>query len=355
MPDSIHIIGSKICGGAERFYARLINSLAQESQVLAINPPNSPISKLIDRNVPQTHLKMKNKYDALSTLQIRNIEKKNGPCIIQTYMGRATQLTRLPKKCGSVHVARLGGYYKLKSYRHPHHLIGNTKGICDYLLKEGVPPERVHYIGNFVEPIEAPPKMEQTALRQSLGIPDDAMIITCAARFHENKGLPELLEAFALLKQNPLPCPIRLILVGDGPMADELRQKINSLGLSNHVILPGWCDPAPYYHLGDILACPSRHEPLGNVILEAWACKKPLITTQNQGATEMAVHKQDAWITPLKDATALAEGLEQLIKAPSLRIELAAAGYEKVTKQFSRKVITGNYTRLYQEIMSTRK
>lgn len=351
MISSIHVIGSKICGGAERFYARLINSLAQQSSVLAVNPPECPTSALIDSNVSQIHLGMKNNYHLPSRLRIQQIAKKSGPCVVQSYMGRATRLTHISPKSGNVHLARLGGYYNLKAYRHAHHLVGNTTGICDYLLKEGVPADRVHYIGNFVEPIVPPSTDELDTLRTALNIPDDALVITCAARFHENKGLPELLEAFSLLGRKKPPRPVRLILVGDGPLAGEIKQQIQALNISSEVILPGWCDPAPYYHLGDILTCPSRHEPLGNVILEAWACNKPLIATQTQGATELAEHGQDAWITPLQDARALADGLEHLISEPALCETLAKAGQKKVTTQFSREVITARYLNLYEELL----
>ena len=48
-------------------------------------------------------------------------------------------------------MARLGGYYKIDGYyRHAHAWVGNTQDICDFMVKEGLPPERVFYIGNFV-------------------------------------------------------------------------------------------------------------------------------------------------------------------------------------------------------------
>lgn len=352
MNNSIHIIGSKIGGGAERFYARLANSLSMDSQVLAVNPENSPVSSLLSQDVRQNHLPMKNNYDLASMIKIKLLAKEMAPCIVQSYMGRATRLTHISPKSENIHIARLGGFYNLKAYRHVHHLVGNTKGICDYLLKQGVPSSQVHYIGNFVEPITSPNSDDLKKLRQSLHIPDDALVITCAARFHENKGLPDLLEAFALLLKQNLPRPLRLILVGDGPMANEIKHQIQTLNIESEVILPGWCDPAPYYHLGDILTCPSRHEPLGNVILEAWACKKPLITTKTQGASELAAHGQDAWLTPVQNPQALADGFYHLINNQDLCIVMANAGHQKVTTHFSQEVITNSYRNLYENLLS---
>ena len=349
MPRSIHIIGSRISGGAERFCARLINSLAEQSDVLALNPENSPTSDLIDSSVRQLHPLMRSNYDLPGMLAIRKIAMQSAPAIVQTYMGRATRLTHIPHGKGLVHVARLGGYYNLKAYRHAHHLIGNTKGICDYLIKEGVPRERVHYIGNFVEPILPPPAEELDALRQSLGIPEGAFVITCAARFHENKGLPDLLEAFSKVwKKHP---QSRLILVGDGPMADEVKEKIQALEIESAVILPGWCDPKPYYHLADVLVSPSRWEPLGNTILEAWACGKPLVATATMGAIELITPEKNGIITPVQNPGALADAFEQLMQDKARGDALAACGAQTVKERFSKSIITEQYLALYEQLL----
>jgi len=349
MCRSIHVIGSKISGGAERFYARLINSLAETTQITAVNPPNSPSSRLVNPNIEQIHPRLRGNYDLRTILNIRQFALAHSPAIVQTYMGRATRLTRIPRDKGLVHIARLGGYYNLKAYRHAHHLIGNTKGICDYLIKEGVSAEQVHYIGNFVEPVPAPDAEEQKKLRLSLKIPENACIIACAARFIPKKGLQDLVCAFAKLKKNNPDC--RLILVGDGPAADSVRKQIRALNLENDVILPGWQDPAPYYHLADVLTSPSRHEPLGNTILEAWACRKPLVATATLGATELITPDQNGLITPVENPEALAEALEQLIQHPEQRTALANDGLKTVTNRFSKETITSQYLELYRELI----
>lgn len=347
--QSIHIIGSKASGGAERFYARLVNSLAEQSRLLAINPPRCVVSRLIDHTVLQKHVPMRNNQGVASRFRIRRISLKNRPAVVQTYMGRATRLTHIPHGKGLVHIARLGGYYNLKAYRNAHHLIGNTKGICDYLIRKGIPAERVHYIGNFVEVIDPPEAEELAELRRSLNIPEEAFIITCAARFHENKGIPELINAFATLQ---LKYPnARLILLGDGPLLTGIHNQIADLNLDGRIILPGWRDPAPFYHLADVLTNPSRHEPLGNTILEAWACGKPIIATKTQGAKELITPDEDGLIIPLNDSDALTDGFEQLFIHSELRKSLSDAGTSTLRKRFSKKFITAKYLNLYEKLL----
>jgi glycosyltransferase involved in cell wall biosynthesis len=350
MINSIQIIGSKSSGGAERFCARIINSLAEKSNVTAVNPPNSAVSELISPTISQLHLPMLSNLDFYTRFRIRHIALKNSPAIIQTYMGRSTRLTHIPQGKGLVHIARLGAYYNLKSYRHAHHLIGISKGICDYLLEGGFPADRVHYIGNFVEPITAPPEGELNSLRDSLSIHKDAFVIACAARFHEVKGLPDLLNAFATFSRNAPEA--RLILLGDGPLANEIRAQIQSLKIEHAVILPGWCDPAPYYHLADLITNTSHKEGLGNSILEAWACEKPLVATATLGASELITHGKTGLITPLRTPGALAQAFTELMNDPELRSSLASAGAHTINTQFSKEVITNEYLNLYEELLA---
>jgi glycosyltransferase involved in cell wall biosynthesis len=140
-----------------------------------------------------------------------------------------------------------------------------------------------------------------------------------------------------------------LILVGGGPLAEALHHQIKMLNLTGSVILPGWCDPHPYYHLADALTCPSRHEPLGNTILEAWACSKPVVATATQGATELITPEEDGLISPLQDADRLAQAFERLIGDATLRASLAQAGTRKIQTTFSRERITRAYLDLYNE------
>ena len=110
--------------------------------------------------------------------RLTRLIRERQPDVVQTYMGRATRLTRLPAGSRALHVARLGGYYKIDGYyRHAHAWVGNTQDICDFMVKEGLPRERVFYIGNFVPQPRAVSAEEVRALRAHLGLADNAFVI----------------------------------------------------------------------------------------------------------------------------------------------------------------------------------
>lgn len=350
----MQIIGSKGGGGAENFYLRLTESLhAAGEEVLAIFPPGSRIALGLDSTIPRQPIAMRGVWDLWARWQIMRAVRRFRPDIVQTWMGRATRLVNLPQGRRPIHVARLGGYYNLKGYRHAHAWVGNTQGICDYLLQEGLPRERVFHIGNFVDMAPVADAAAKSTTRLKFGIPADALLIVAVGRLHPNKGYPDLLQAFSRLPAELNQRPLRLLIAGDGELAAALRQQVESLRISDRLCWAGWQDDTgPLLDAADLFVCPSRHEPLGNVILEAWAHGAPVISTANDGAREIATHEHDALLTPCSDPGALAESIRELLTADAgKRTSLGAAGRDTLARHHSRQAVTAQYRELYERLL----
>jgi glycosyltransferase involved in cell wall biosynthesis len=351
--SSLHIIGGKKLGGAERFFVRLVNALARRGEAVeAVTVAGGEIDAAIDPHVPRHHAPLAGVLDLWSRLRIGQIVKQQAPAIVQTYMGRATRLTHLPPKGRSIHVARLGGYYDLKGYRHAHAWIGNTRGICDYLIREGLPSGRVFHIGNFAD---AAPRHTPEALAELRGkwlIPEDALIVLGLGRLHPNKGFSDLLQAFAQLPSTLRGRPLHLAMVGDGPLRSELKAEAVQLGISGRVTWAGWqYEPSIWYQLADVFACSSRHEPLGNVILEAWANSIPIVTTASEGPVELVTPEQDALLVPLTDPQRLAGSLRQALELDeAARKAMVDAGLAKLEASYSEAAIVAAYIDLYRKL-----
>ena len=354
MIDSLHVIGSRQFGGADRFYVRLVRALNEAGHhALAVTRPKTPIARALEGAVEQVHIPMRNIWDVLSVWRIRRLVRSRRPAIVQTYMGRATRLTRLPHRGNAVHVARLGGYYKLNGYyRHAHAWVGNTRGVCEYLVREGLPARSVYFIGNFVEDVADLPRQEIEALRETLGIPPDAVILLAAGRFHPVKGFGDLLRAFRELPPDVDGRPLYLIIIGDGPLRAVLQAQSDEAGVAERVRWPGWQNrPDPFYQLADVFVCPSRHEPLGNVILEAWSHGLPVVATRTLGAAELIDDSVNGLLVPCRDPHALAERLLDLLRAPAaLRAELIAHGSRVLKERHNQHLVLDAYLAMYDEL-----
>ncbi len=353
MPRSLHIIGSKGSGGAECFYLRLLPALARAGETVhAMHPPGSIVDQSLESAITRTPVAMRSVWDFFSARKIKHTARLNDTDIVQTYMGRATRLTHFPRGQRPIHVARLGGYYNLKGYRHAHAWVGNTLALCDHLVNEGLPRERVFYIGNFFNPAAPPETGALEKLRTQHDIPADALIILAASRLHPNKGIEDLVAAFAKLPTSVNDRRIMLVIAGDGPMREELHQYARQLQLDDRIRWAGWqTDTSPWFSLADIIVLPSRHETLGNVILEAWSHHKPIVSTASLGGNELITHEVNGLLTPLQDPDALARALQQLLEDDSFRTQLSEQGLNTLNEKFSEQVIVSAYQNLYTELL----
>lgn len=352
-PSSLQLIGSKALGGAERWFIRFVGALCAIGAPPAVGIRRGGALEGLDLGpAPIYSLGFHTTWDPWSRAEVGRLIAALRPALVQTYLGRATRLTQLSMGGGVVHIARLGGYYALGPYRHAHAWIGNTRGLCDYLVRNGLPAQRVFHIYNFVEPPPPVPSALITRLRIELGLPAAAWVLMTPGRLVAVKGHRFLIEALGRLPAEIAGRPLWLVLLGEGPLGGALRRQADQAGVGGRIIWAGWRqDPSPFYELADLVVFPSLDaETLGNVMLEAWAQGRPLVTTQFRGAQEIAHPGEDAWCVPCANPTALAEGIRLLLQDPALARALGAAGRQRVLTSFSRSQILHQYLDLYNRL-----
>ncbi len=352
-PASLHLIGSKGLGGAERWFQRFAAALAERHAPATLGiRASSALAGLDLGPLPVRSLPFRSTWDPISRLAVTRLLRATDAPIVQTYMGRATRLTHTRGR--AVHIARLGGYYRLGPYRHADAWIGNTRGLCDWMITNGLPAARVHHIYNFVEPALPRPAARITALRTRLGIAAEEQVLVCLGRLVPVKGHQVLLDALARLPVEIAGRRWRVVLVGDGPLRGALERQASGSGIAGRIVWAGWQDdPGQFLQLADLVVFPSLDaETLGNVILEAWAWERPLVTANFRGAREIAHHGEDAWCVPCEDAPALAQGIRTLLADPALCADLVRNGHERVRARFGADPIMEQYRTLYRDLLA---
>lgn len=336
-----HVLAGAPQGGAENFYTRLVCELASEEgqqQYAFTRPHKLREQAFANVNVEMHAFKFGSLVHFIDHYQYRKALTKAQPDIVITYMNRATSLT--PKGNYKL-VARLGHYYDIKYYKHCDYWIGITKGICDYLISSGLPAERVVHIPNFVNETESEP-----VAKNSFSTPDNVPILFALGRLHVHKGFDILLRSLAEIGTNAV-----LWLAGDGPEKDNLQQLANELGIADQVRFLGWqTDVNSLMQAADLFICPSRHEGLGSIIIEAWFNKCPMIATASQGPSELITDKKNGLVTPIDDVEALASAISDLLDNRVKAKELAQQGYLEYQQKYSRDGIVEQYTNFFKRI-----
>ncbi|HXZ00392.1 MAG TPA: glycosyltransferase [Stellaceae bacterium] len=324
-------------GGAEAFFVRLVLALhhAGQEQCVLIRADAARAAVLRRGGVEPLQLPFGGWLDIATRLGFRRAVARYRPRVVLTWMNRAT---RLCPRGDFVHVARLGGYYDLKYYRGCDYLIANTRDIAAYLVAQGWPQDRVRYLPNFVAAAPAAP-----VTRASLATPEEAPLALALGRLHVNKGFDTLLDALPVLPE------VYLWLAGDGEWRDALERQARALGVATRVRFLGWReDAAALLAAADFLVCPSRHEPLGNVVIEAWAAGRPVAATASEGPRALIRDEETGLLVPVDNVDALAAAMERLARDPALRTRLAESGRAAYEAEYSETRVV----RLYRDFLA---
>jgi glycosyltransferase involved in cell wall biosynthesis len=334
----LQAMGGAQHGGAEAFFLRLVLALhrtGQDQLVLLRHPAHA--ATLREGGVATLELPFGGLLDRATKPGFGRAIAEYRPDIVLTWMSRAS---RLCPTGDFVHVARLGGYYDLKNYRRCDYLIGNTRDLVDSFIRQGWPAERAHYLPNFVDTVAAAP-----VTRASLETPDDVPLALALGRLHKNKAFDVLLAALARVPR------LHLWLAGEGELREALESQAASLGISDRVRFLGWReDAASLLAAADFLVCSSRQEPLGNVVIEAWAAGIPVVAAASAGPRELIQDGYSGLLVPVEDDAALATAMTRLITEPELRARLAAAGRSAYEIEFTEAQVVARYREFLSKV-----
>jgi glycosyltransferase involved in cell wall biosynthesis len=334
MPTRVaQIMAGAPAGGAELFYERLSAALARAGDpILPVMRRNAGrAARLRAAGLAPLELAFGGPFDLRTTPRLRTALRRFAPRVAVAWMGRAAAFT----PAGNwVLLGRLGGYYDLRRFHHCDHLVANTAELVDWIRRQGWPGARVHHLPNFAPDLSG----SAPAFRAALGIPPDVPLLLALGRLHRNKAFDLLVRAL------PLVPSAHALIAGEGSERSALESLARAAGVADRIHLPGWQnDPAALLAACDMLVCPSRREPLGNVVLEAWSAGRAVVATAAAGPRELIMPGQDGLIVPLEDPGALADAINTLLGDPARTLMLARAGRARYETDFAEAPVVARW------------
>jgi glycosyltransferase involved in cell wall biosynthesis len=222
----------------------------------------------------------------------------------------------------------------------------------EVLASERTPPERVIVIRNGVDTSVFTP-VDGTRARAQLGLTSDAFVVGGVGRLAPVKGFQHLIDAAGVLERRGV--EIDVLLVGDGPDREELRQRAAAANLAKRVHFLGVRrDLTELYATMDVFALPSVQEGSPNALLEAMACARPIVASLVGGVPEIVVDGGCGLLTPAGDVESLADALVRVKNDVELRGRLGAAARIRVEEAYDIAQTVVNHSRLYARLIGSR-
>jgi glycosyltransferase involved in cell wall biosynthesis len=191
-------------------------------------------------------------------------------------------------------------------------------------------------------------------LRQQLGLGSRPMILTVAGLIRR-KGIDDILEALARLRDE---LDFTLVVCGVGPERAALEALSSRLGLAGRVVFAGQVDRrtvSAYFAACDVFVLASLLEAVGNVLLEAMAAGRPVVSTDSGGPPEYVTHGKTGFVVPARDHVALAARLRLLLESPSLRSVQGQAGHRRAVSEFGFDRMVCDLIELYRDVLDSRE
>ena len=171
-------------------------------------------------------------------------------------------------------------------------------------------------------------------MRKPPAPPIDAPFILGVGGLNPTKNFALLLQAFALLRDEP---GLMLVILGEGPERPAMERLAGELGLAGRVLLPGAVgNPFAFMARARLFVLCSRFEGFPNVIVEAMACGAPVVATASpSGIAEIVEHGVTGWLAPPDNPDALADGMRRMLVDAPLRARCVENARRVVMEKFT--------------------
>lgn len=227
-------------------------------------------------------------------------------------------------------------------------VVAVSDGQRQKILACGVNPDKVRVIHNAID-LATYPGPAEISVRVELGIPQNAILVATAGRLSPEKNHLGLVEAARMvLAKMP---DVYFVVFGEGFLRPELEKAVADAGIGHRFFLPGFrSDVRSLLHEIDIFVLPSHTEGLPNVVLEAFACRKPVVATKVGGTPEVVSDGVNGFLIPEGDMGGLGEAVLNLAGDAELRKQMGTDGFISVEDEFGFERQTHFYLNLYKTV-----
>ncbi len=235
-------------------------------------------------------------------------------------------------------------------------VIAISRQIEQSLITGGVSMSRVRTLYSGIDCSKRQSPHDDQAIRQMLGLPNDAVLLGTVANLFPRKGYEVMLRALpAIVHAVPM---VHYVIVGsdDHGYADRLTRLANELTIADRVHIVGFQDPVqPFLAALDLYMHPALMEGFGIAVVEAMAMGKAVVATTTGGLPEVVAQGETGLLVPPGDAESLAEAAISLLENKPRREQMGGCGRMRAQERFSLDASVAHMEQLYGDVLRTQK
>jgi len=243
-----------------------------------------------------------------------------------------------------------------RALEHVHGIVAVSNGQATRLRDLGVRNRRVWVVHNSVSTNGDCQEYgtHRRAVFDRFGIKSSSRLVVSAGRLSPEKGHQYLVQAIAAMNGNM--GNAIFLFCGEGPCKDELERKARDLGIAKRCRFVGFRrDLQQIFSAMDLLVLPSLTEGLPNVVLEAFACAKPVVATSVGGVPEVVQDAKNGFLVPPRNPRALATAISKVLSMGEHLQNMGKYGYDNIKSDFSFEVQARKLESIYDDILLSKE
>lgn len=363
----LHLISGGETGGSKNHLMLLLKQFPKDEIVLAVMQKGPLYEEAKEQGLDVRLFQQQTRYDLRVISELVTSMKQEEIFILHTHGPRANLLGLiLKKRAGCLWVTTVhsdprddfirGGLkgkiftqINLRVLKKIDHYFAVSNRFKEMLKEFGIKAEKITPIYNGIA-FDRP--LSEKLTRSDLNLTDEDFVITMIARLHPIKGHVDVLNVVKRLEEKLI--PVKLLLVGDGPLKNEIEQAIHRLNLGSIVKCLGFQeDVHSYLSLSDVKLLASYSESFPLVLLEAARAKIPVISTDVGGVKDLISEPELGWVVPVKDGDRLYDALYEAYEKKQLGTlpEYGERLFQKASSTYSIEHLYREIREAYQSIL----
>jgi len=367
-PRVLHVDTERTWRGGEQQMLYLLRGLAGRGLAAraVCQSASAAAQRCREAGVEVHRVPMKGEADLPAALEIARLARRTRSNILHAHTAHAQALAWLAARlflarCRIVAHRRiefpvgrgLFGLGRLKYLAGPDAFIAVSHRVRETLVEAGVPAWKVFVVHSVTDPERFSLARAHPSLRSELGIPFGAFVVGNVGYLVAHKDHLNLLEASRLVRDQ-IP-DLWVVIVGEGPLREEILQKARSLQVADRLVLTGFRTDIPQLiRMFDLFVLSSSEEGICSSVLDAMASGRPVVATDAGGVREAVIDGETGLIVPIKDPVALAGAVLKMARSPEMARRMAMRGKERALKFFTPEVLTEKTLQVYRRALQGR-